>query len=71
MLEEQNPRRIRHQGPAQGRTKSPELLRDKYMWRRSAMDKLRFRGRVARGSRPSGSFPARKVGRGSERFRAL
>lgn len=41
------------------------------MRRRSAMDKLRFRGRTARGSRPSeGSFSAWKLGRGSERFRA-
>lgn len=63
-------RRARCQGPAQGRVKSPELLRNKYMLRRSAMDKLRFTGGPARGSRPSeGSFPAGKLGRGSDRFR--
>lgn len=61
---------LRGQSPARGRTKSPELLRNKYIWRRSAMDKPRFKGRTARGSRPSGSSPAWKLGRGSERFRA-
>ncbi|KAB1261954.1 hypothetical protein Cadr_000022089 [Camelus dromedarius] len=45
-------------------TKSPELLRNKYMRRSSAMDKLRFRGGAARGSRPSGFFSAWKLGRG-------
>lgn len=62
--------RVRAQGPARGRTRSPELLRNKYMLRKLAMDK----GREARGfrpsARPSGSFPAWKLGRGSERFRA-
>lgn len=61
---------IRDQGPARGRTESPELLRNKYMWRRSAKDKPRFKGRAARGSRPSGSSPAWKLGGGRERFRA-
>lgn len=65
-----NPGRVRGQGPALGRTKSPESLRNKYMWRRSAIDKPRFKGRATTGSKPSGSFPAQKLGRGSERFKA-
>lgn len=40
------------------------------MRRRSAMDKPRFKGRAARGSRPSGSSPVWELGRGNERFRA-
>mgnify|MGYP006951379510 CR=1 FL=1 len=65
-----NPGRISGQGLALGRTKSPESLRNKYMWRRSAIEKPRFRGRATIGSKPSGSFSAQKLGRGSERFRA-
>lgn len=40
------------------------------MWRRSATDKPRYRGKVAREPRPLGSFSGWKLHRGSKRFKA-